>query len=400
MEQETANGYSSKNFSLAIVVIFFTMFASSMASVSPVSFLLKNLSGTGDAFTVLIAALTSISSVAVISGNFSGGFLAHRSGNKKVIAAGSSILAFSLFGYMLFANVFWILAVFFVQMFSISLFQPAFTALVASTSELCSRGKAFGHFYLWMIGPSIPAPFVGGLLVDNLGLQFSFIAAGMVSLVALIGCFRLLTVPNAPKSPDEFHAMEKEETTSMSLVNVLFVFGILSLFAGFSTGLLLPLNRLYPIEILHANATELGLVFSIGSGLATALVQIPGGMLADRFGRKRLVLLSVLGAPFVVAMAYTSSLTQFILAATGVFAFGNIGSPAYSAWQMELVPSSKRAFASGLINGLSGVGMFVGPLVSIWLWQFKPNVSIAFFTAALSWIIQIPPILMLRETRL
>jgi len=111
------------------------------------------------------------------------------------------------------------------------------------------------------------------------------------------------------------------------------------------------------------------------------------------------MLFSVLGAPFVVALAYTSSLFEFILVTAGLVAFGNIAAPAYQAWQMELVPCSKRASASGLINAITGIGMFFGPFMSIFLYQSQPSIAIAFITAALPWVLQIPPILRLKETK-
>jgi MFS family permease len=189
------------------------------------------------------------------------------------------------------------------------------------------------------------------------------------------------------------------ETSVMPYSTVLVVFGTLGLLTGVATGMLLPLNRLYPIEQLHVNATELGLIFSLGSALVTAVVQIPGGKLTDKFGRKPLLLFSLLGTPFVVAMAYTNSVFAFILVSAGLVAFGNIGAPAYSAWQMELVSCARRATASGIINAITGVGMFFSPFISVWLYQTQPNVAIAFAASAVPWILQIPPILKLKETK-
>jgi DHA1 family multidrug resistance protein-like MFS transporter len=187
-EADSAN-YASHNFILLLVIIFFTTFASSMVSASPVPFLIKNLAGTKEAFAVFIGVLVSVSSVAMITANFAGGFLTDRVGRKRTIGLGSGILVTSLFAYVIATDVFWVIAVYFVQMFAISLFQPAFTALVADMSRLSSRGKAFGRFNLFWIGSAIPAPFVGGFLADNLGLHFPFIVAALVSLIGLVACF-------------------------------------------------------------------------------------------------------------------------------------------------------------------------------------------------------------------
>ena len=400
MDHETkSTSYASRNSILLLIIIFFITFASTMVSASPVSFLVKGLAGAKEAFAFFIGVLVSVSSVAMITANFAGGFLADRVGRKKTIALGSGILVPSLFAYTIAPNVYWVITVYFVHMFSISLFQPAFTALVADMSRMSSRGKAFGRFNSFWIGSSIPAPFVGGFLADSMGLHFPFIVAALVSLIGLAACFGLTGISSGATSTSEVLAEVEDERAPMPFSRVMLIFGTLGLLTGLASGLLMPLSRLYPIDELHVNATELGLAFSLGSSLVTTLVQIPGGRLTDRFGRKPIMLLSVLGAPFVVALAYTSSLFEFILVTAGLVAFGNIAAPAYQAWQMELVPCSKRASASGLINAITGIGMFFGPFMSIFLYQSQPSIAIAFITAALPWVLQIPPILRLKETK-
>jgi len=392
-------GYASRNFVLLLAIIFFTTFASSMVSASPVPFLIKSLAGTNEAFAVLIGVLGSVTSVALITSSFVGGFLADRVGRKKVIVLGSGMLVPSLFACTIAPNVFWVIGAYFVQIFSISLSQPAFTALVADMSRLSSRGRAFGRFNLFWIGSAVPAPFVGGFLADSIGLRFPFIVAVLMAFVGLVASFGLAGISSGTARRSEVIAEGEDEKILMPFGRVLLLFGTIGLLSGLASGLLMPLNRLYPMEKLHVSATELGLVFSLGFALVTTLVQIPGGTLTDKFGRKPIMLFSLLGAPFVVALAYTGSLSEYILATAGSMVFGNIAAPAYQAWQMELVPCSKRAVASGLINTISGIGMFCGPFVSVWLYQSQPSIAIAFVVAAIPWVLQIPPILKLKETK-
>jgi hypothetical protein len=44
--------------------------------------------------------------------------------------------------------------------------------------------------------------------------------------------------------------------------------------------------------------------------------------------------------------------------------------------------------------------MFLGPFISIWLYQSQPSITIAFIAAAIPWVLQIPPILKLKETKI
>ena len=399
METDKPPAHLAGDFALLLTITFFTTFGSSMVAASPVPFLLKELAGPTSTFEWLIGVLTSITSVAVITGNFAGGFLADRIGRKTVIVLGSGAMIPSLLAYTVVPTANLAVTLYFVQMFAISLFQPALTALVADVSKTSTRGNAFGRFYLFSIGSGVPAYALGGYLADIFGLRFPFIIAALAVVVGLFASFGLSGISSLANYTDEVGKQVEDETSVMPYATVLVVFGTLGLLTGVATGMLLPLNRLYPIEQLHVDATELGLIFSLGSALVTALVQIPGGKLTDKFGRKPLMLFSLLGTPFVVALAYTNSVFAFILVSAGLVAFGNIAAPAYSAWQMELVSCSRRATASGIINAITGIGMFFSPFISVWLYQTQPNVAIAFIASAVPWVLMIPPILKLKETK-
>ena len=121
--------------------------------------------------------------------------------------------------------------------------------------------------------------------------------------------------------------------------------------------------------------------------------------MTDKYGRKRLNLISQAGVVFVVAFAFTSSVFQFILVSIGLFGVGGISLPAYQCWLSELVEDSKRAKTVGLTNAVMGVGNFIGPFISTWLWQTRTWIAFPFIIAAIPWIIQIPPLLKIKETK-
>jgi DHA1 family tetracycline resistance protein-like MFS transporter len=290
-------------------------------------------------------------------------------------------------------------ALYFIETFAIQMFQPSFQAMVADSSKTSSRGKAFGNYNLFWIGSTVPAPLFGGFLVDALGLRFPFVAASLIAVAGLFTSFWLAEAHRQPTSTPSAQIDGEVEKTAMPFLDVILIFGIMGLLNGLLNGMLSPLLRFYLDFKLHTTPTELGLVFSLGSGLVTTLVQIPGGILTDKVGRKPLMLSSMLGAPFLIVMAFTGSVSQFILATAGLVALGNLGTPAYQAWMMDLVPSAKRARTTGIINTVTGIGLFIGPLLSTWIYESQGDIVLAFLVTTLPWILQTPLILMLKETK-
>jgi DHA1 family multidrug resistance protein-like MFS transporter len=398
--QEIYSGrYLSRNYLLLLAIVFFTTFASSMVSGSAVFFLVKSLAVTAEATTTFIGVLVAVSSLAMISGSFVGSFLADKVGKKLTISLACLILVPSLFVYSVVDSVLPVILTYFVQMLAMYLFQPAFTAFVADLSRLSSRGKAFGGFnFFWMIS-AVPAPLIGGALVDTVGLRFPFMVGSAVAVIGFVASFGLASVSDKAVSVSAVSESKATWKAPMAFGKVLWFYGAIAFLTGLANGLGGPLIRDFPIYTLGVDATQLGLIFSLSSGLATALVQVPGGLLADKFGRKPLMLISLLGAPFVVGLAFTGSVYEFILVGLGLFAFGNIGSPAYQAWLMELVQDTRRAKVWGFANAVMGVGMFLGPFISTWLWQTQTWAVVPFTVATVPWIVQIPLILKLVETK-
>ncbi len=89
---------------------------------------------------------------------------------------------------------------------------------------------------------------------------------------------------------------------------------------------------------------------------AAALGTVVGGALGDRFGRKRIIWLSILGAlPFALALPYASLFWTCVLSACAGFVLSS-AFPAMVVYGQELVPG-KIGMISGLFFGLSfGMG--------------------------------------------
>lgn len=116
---------------------------------------------------------------------------------------------------------------------------------------------------------------------------------------------------------------------------------------------------------ISLTAVQLGTISTIFT-LGQALIDIPAGYLADRFGRKRLLVMSMVGLGCMTALVTTSS--NFISAAFWRFMFG----VTEGCWNIVMysvagsIFPAARAMLNGLMMTFYSIGAYVGPAYYGW----------------------------------
>lgn len=134
-------------------------------------------------------------------------------------------------------------------------------------------------------------------------------------------------------------------------------------------------------ESLDASGSTISWALTAFS-ITTAALLVPGGWLADRFGRTRIFLLGFamfLGASLLVAVAPTA---EFLIAARVLQAAGlALEAPASLALVLDAFPTTRRATAVGAMGMAGGIAAALGPVVGGglvgwlgWRWTFFLNV--------------------------
>ena len=124
----------------------------------------------------------------------------------------------------------------------------------------------------------------------------------------------------------------------------------------------------YPLYVteLGGTATILGIISSIAV-LTDALVKIPGGHLADKFRRKRLIIvMTLLASAFYLIYAFAPS-WHYILLGAVLTSFCWIYSPGFESIVMESLPEDKRGTGYSLINLITKVSTTPSPLIAGYL---------------------------------
>ena len=162
----------------------------------------------------------------------------------------------------------------------------------------------------------------------------------------------------------------------------------LSSVAGFS--ICLPFMPLYLHQERDLTMTVVGMLFLVG-GVCSSTTQMVGGVLADRLGRRRLLI----GASVVRLFLY-SGLTALMATSAPVWAIfityvagqsvGMMMRPAIAAMVADLSPRDQLTETYGLMRVGANVGWAMGPAVGGYLITFLPYAWL-FGVAALSSIV-------------
>lgn len=151
-----------------------------------------------------------------------------------------------------------------------------------------------------------------------------------------------------------------------------------NLFASFGDGLFIYLLPLF-IRDLNASPENVGLLFSILT-VASAITMIPGGLLADRYDRKKILLLGwAIWVPVPLFFVFATNWNQLIPA---MFLYGVLfSSPASSAYIVGRTEKKKVASTFATLVSAWGIGYTFAPTVSGYLSEAIGMQSVFYLTS-------------------
>jgi len=162
-----------------------------------------------------IGILGSIFSVAMMFTPMLSGWMADRRGERLPIALGF-LLVFGAF--LIFLNVadFWGFAASWIVFgIGVGLLSPAYQSLISKVVPQTMLGTFTGLFRSSLGLISLPAPYIGALMWDNLGPKVPFMITAGVALLSIIPTWLYFKAPETPlqveKLPDETSAVTASE---------------------------------------------------------------------------------------------------------------------------------------------------------------------------------------------
>jgi len=377
------------------IVMFMIVFSDAL-SWPTVPYLIRDFLVEEPAVVAALGLLTSAFNLIKIAANILGAFLGDKFDRGFIILLALTLFPAS-FALLLFArDHLWVLGSYILFGIFYGILMPPLNAMVASLTKRKPKGILFGIFNLSWILSQIPAPIIGGFLSKTVFLRFPLVLSLALSFIILILFITFRRILRRAPSPHQ--STHENKYSTKPTTEKLFLLCLAQFFSGLGNGVLSPLITAYLIYVIGASPAEMGIAYSLGWGLATAVAQIPGGKLSDRFGYKQVIIASTLvGAPLILLLPFSGSLVHFTLINALSCISGNLASPAFSAYVAALMGRSlSRGF--GLTSASFSIGSIVGPIIGSFLWSiFEPNYFPPFAASTTFLLLTLPFIIVLKS---
>lgn len=292
------------------------------------------------------------------------GSLADIYGRKLMVERAMFGSAISIFLMALSTNVY--------QLLFFRILQAALTgtvaaciALVSSSSPSQKMGYSLGLMQTAIFTGTCIGPLLGGIIADSFGYRNSFRITSILLFIAGLLVFFLVKEDFRPLSKKEISSNNFWENlrivfSSQQLINMIFVFFLVQ----FSVMIVNPVFALFIKETftsIKSISSITGTMLAL-TGFASAISSAYIGRISDKYGYKKLLIVTILGAGiFYLPQAFVSSISQLMVLRIflGLF-YGGILPIANTIITFSTSPND-RGKAFGVTTSATFLGNTLGP---------------------------------------
>ena len=333
----------------------------------------ENLGATGVWLGVIFAGF-SISRTIVMP---VAGWLSDRRGRKLILGIGLFAFALTSLGYIWANDTASLLLVRFLQGIAAGMILPIAQAYIGDIAPEGEEGKWMGYFNATFFTGFGFGPLMGGILTEHLGVNAAFYAMGGLNLLAFLGVALFLPEISTRKKATAANSSYKDIAAS-SIMRGLFSFRLGFALARGAFVTFLPI--LAGIN-LGLSPSLIGILLTVNI-LGMSLLQIPAGIIADRFSGRALVVLGC--AIHLVALALIPAVGNFWQLFALCVLLGIGGAIAMPAASVLAISQGKR-FGMGVtmaaFNVAMSAGLAIGPILAGVIADFL-NINSVFYLAA------------------
>ena len=150
-------------------------------------------------------------------------------------------------------------------------------------------------------------------------------------------------------------------------------------------------------QILEAPLIQVVLMLVLFN-VTYAVTSLPAGILSDRLGRKRVIIVGwFIYARVYLGFALASELWHVWLLFAGYGIYYGIVEGVARAFVADLVPEEKRGTAYGLYHGVVGITLLPASLLAGWLWQTVSPAAPFYLGAGLAFLAMLGMMTLIKE---
>ncbi|MGE5249475.1 MAG: MDR family MFS transporter [Bacteroidota bacterium] len=162
--------------------------------------------------------------------------------------------------------------------------------------------------------------------------------------------------------------------------------------------LLFPFFALYLTRRFGIGMTQVGVLFAVFS-ISSFIGSFPGGALTDRFGRKKIIIFSLLATSIsTLFMGWADSFQIFVLIGFVSGIFTDVGGPAYEAVFMDVLPEEKRPSGFGIRRVAFNLAIVAGPAIGGFI-AARSYLALFVLDAIISGLVALLVVLLIPETK-
>jgi MFS transporter, DHA1 family, multidrug resistance protein len=308
---------------------------------------------------------------------FTGRFSDKR-GRKLVLAIGLFGLMVTSFAYMWAHSIAALLVVRLVQGAASAMVSPISQAYIGDITPRGQEGKWMGIFNATFVIGFGSGPLLGGVVADHFGMNTAFSVMGFLNLASLLSV--LVFLPEIIDRKKSAGLFSIKDITASGVTKGIFSFQLGSAtFRGVMTTFI-------PVFAISAavglNTSSIGMLLTI-TIVMNSLLQIPFGAIADKFNRKYLILIGLIGLCLhMLLIPFASGFWVLVLLLIMGAFFDAVSTPP----AMAAIIQEGRKYGMGIATSVStmgaGLGMGLSPIIAGVIVDAK-GISSAFYVAAI-----------------
>ncbi|MBN2076220.1 MAG: MFS transporter [Dehalococcoidales bacterium] len=333
----------------------------------------------------LLGTMLSVAMFGMAIGEAGWGWLADRTGVRLAMITGTFLTGLSVLMFVFTQNVPLIFAIFFIWGFLRSAVFGPIRGYIGTAAPPHKKATFMALSAVMLSASSSLGALPSGFLVDSLGYHSVFYTSLGVSIIG--GIIVLTGLKNNKDVSENISDEEKSKDNSPKAKFNLFSLTPMCLVTAlrfFGLGCMMTFLPLFATEEAGIDITLVGVLFTIG-GLTNVVLTVPTGILADRLGKKNIMIAGmIVSAGAMAGTAYSGNFTwlvvYMIVNSLGMALF----SPAALGLLSDSVPRNRQSTAMGFYGGIcENVGILTGSALGGVIWDNLGPQS-TFFSGAIA----------------